>query len=155
MLSSCNKKYIPIDFVDAEVVVKNLASFIPTEDLFLFGVLTSNILMTWLKFFGSRFKSDYRFSASLVYNTFPFCESSEKNRKKIEQTAQNILDVRKKYPESSLADLYDPILMSKDLRDAHKKNDLAVMEAYGFDKNFSESEIVAELMKLYQNLTEK
>ena len=155
MLSSCNRKYIPIDFVDAEVVVNNLASFIPTEDLFLFGVLTSNILMTWLKFFGSRFKSDYRFSASLVYNTFPFCESSEKNRKKIEQTAQNILDVRKKYPESSLADLYDPILMPKDLRDAHKKNDLAVMEAYGFDKNFSENEIVAELMKLYQNLTEK
>ncbi|MBR6013743.1 MAG: hypothetical protein IK062_08185 [Selenomonadaceae bacterium] len=68
---------------------------------------------------------------------------------------QKNLSSRKKYPESSLADLYDPILMPKDLRDAHKKNDSAVLEAYGFDKNFSENEIVAELMKLYQNLTEK
>ena len=77
------------------------------------------------------------------------------SEKKICETAEKILEVRKKYPDASLADLYDPILMPKDLRYAHKKNDLAVMAAYGFDKNFSETEIVAELMKLYQNFIEK
>ena len=84
-----------------------------------------------------------------------WCSPSEDERKKIEQTAQKILDCRKNYPSASLADLYDETLMPKDLRDAHRKNDLAVMSAYGFDKNFSESEIVAELMKMYQELTTK
>ena len=92
---------------------------------------------------------DYQYSASIVYNNFIWCEPSDNQRKKIEQTAQLILDVRKNFPDATLADLYAPILMPKDLRDAHKKNDLAVMAAYNFDKNFSESEIVGELMKLY------
>ena len=76
-------------------------------------------------------------------------------RDKISATAQNILLARKNYPESSLADLYDPTLMPKDLRDAHKKNDLAVLDAYGFDKNFSETQIVAELMKWYNEKTKE
>ena len=97
------------------------------------------------------FKYD-TYSKDIVYNNFPF---PDKNFEKISATAEKILQVRKNYPESSLADLYDPTLMPKDLRDAHKKNDLAVLEAYGFDKNFSESEIVAELMKLYKNFVEK
>ena len=89
-----------------------------------------------------------RYSNTLIYNNFPF---PDKNFEKISLTAEKILQVRKKYSDSTLAELYDENLMPKDLRDAHKKNDLAVMEAYGFDKNLSEDKIVAELLKLYQN----
>ena len=153
MLSSSSRNYIPIGFIDSKIVVSNLASFIPNGDIFLFGILTSRVLMTWLKTVGSRFKTDYRFSASIVYNTFPFCQPTDKQRKKIEQTAQSILDARNLYPDSSLADLYDERTMPPKLRRAHQLNDRAVMDAYGFDHSMTESEIVAELMKLYKKLT--
>ena len=100
-------------------------------------------------------KSDYRFSASLVYNTFPFPSLTESQRKKIAQTAQTILDIRSKYLESSLADLYNPLTMPPDLRRAHNENDRAVMQAYGFPPDLTESEIVARLFELYKNLTQK
>ena len=100
-------------------------------------------------------KSDFRYSKDIVYNNFVWCDCSEKQRKKIEQTAQNILDCRKNYPDASLADLYDPTLMPKDLRDVHKLNDLAVLEAYHFDKNFSETQIVGELLKWYNEKTKE
>ncbi len=161
MVSSSGRDYIPIGFVDADVVVSNLASFIPNANNFLFGILSSNVFMAWLKVVGSRLKSDYRFSATLVYNTFPFCHPNEKQRKKIEQSAQLILDVRKKClserPESSttLADLYDPLIMPKILKDAHRANDDVVKAAYNFPPDISEFEIVSNLMKLYQNLVER
>ena len=109
--------------------------------------------MAWMRTVCGRLKSDFRYSKDIVYNNFIWCEPSESQRKKIEQTAQKILDVRKNYPDASLADLYDETLMPKDLRDAHKKNDLAVMAAYGFSNDMTESEIVGELMKMYKNLT--
>lgn len=105
--------------------------------------------MIWTKTFCGRLKSDFRYSKDVIYNNFIWCECSEVQRKKICETAQKILDVRKKYSDATLADLYDPILMPKDLRNAHKKNDLAVLEAYGFSTDWNESEILAELMKLY------
>ena len=155
MLSSSSREYIPIGFVDSKVVVSNLASFIPNADNFLFGILNSKVLMAWLKTVGSRFKSDYRFSASIVYNTFPFCQPTDKQKRAIELTAQKILSVRAKFADSSLADLYDPLTMPKTLKDAHRANDAAVEAAYNFPKNFSESEIVAELMKLYSQTLQK
>lgn len=106
--------------------------------------------MAWLKIVGSRFKSDYRFSASLVYNTFPFCQPTEKQKRAIELTAQKILSVRKNYANSTLADLYDIFTMPKDLRSAHKENDAAVLAAFDFNLKMSESEIVSALMNLYQ-----
>lgn len=154
MLSSCNRKYIPIGFIDADIVVNNLASFIPNGNLYLLGILISKVLMEWLKISGSRFKSDYRFSPSLVYNTFPFPSPSEEQRKKIEQTAEKILSVRKSFYGWTLAMLYDEKKMPYELRAAHEENDLAVLAAYGFDEKISESEIVAELMNLYKSLTE-
>ena len=154
-VSSENRKYIPIGFLDKNFIAVNTALIIPDATLFHFGILNSSVHNSWMRAVGGRMKSDYQYSATIVYNNFIWCEPSEKKRKKIEQTAQSILDARKNYPNSSLADLYNPTLMPKDLRDAHKKNDLAVLEAYGFNKNFSESEIVAELMKLYKNFAEK
>ena len=155
MLSSSNRKYIPIGFIDSKVVVSNTASFIPNATIYLFGILTSKVLMVWLKVVGGRFKNDFRFSASTVYNTFPFCEPTEKQHLKIESTAQKILDVRAGYPNATLADLYNELLMPPDLRRAHKENDAAVMAAYGFRKNLTEAEIIDELFKKYLQLTEK
>ena len=104
-----------------------------------------------------RMKSDYRYSSTLVYNNLPWPSPTEAQREKIEQTAQAVLDARALYSESSLADLYDEVTMPPELRKAHQANDRAVMEAYGWkaSSQFTESMCVAELFKLYQNLTEK
>ena len=101
-----------------------------------------------------RMKSDYRYSNNIVYNNFPWCTPTDEQKARIEQTAQMILDARAQYPDCSLADLYDETTMPPELRKAHQANDLAVMAAYGFDKKITESECVAELMKMYQKLTE-
>ena len=111
--------------------------------------------MAWMRAVCGRLKSDYSYSNTIVYNNFPWPTPSEKQMKKIEQTAQDILDVRAKYPNSSLADLYDKTAMPPELFKAHQANDRAVMEAYGFDPKMTESQIVAELFKMYKNLTEK
>lgn len=100
-----------------------------------------------------RLKSDYRYAGSVVYNNFPWPQVTEAQRIKIEQTAQGILDARALYPDSSFADLYDDLTMPYELQKAHHANDSAVLEAYGFSKDASESEIVSRLFKLYQELT--
>ena len=110
--------------------------------------------MSWMRAVAGRLKSDYRYSGSVVYNNFVWSEPSLEQKRLIEQTAQNILDVRAKYPRATLADLYDELTMPADLRLAHKKNDLAVAIAYGFEEILDdEAKIVAELMKRYESLT--
>ena len=94
----------------------------------------------------------YSYSNTIVYNNFPWPNLSDEQKAKIEQTAQAILDARAKYPDSSLADLYDEVTMPPELRKAHQENDRAVMAAYGFSTKISESECVAELFKMYQEL---
>jgi hypothetical protein len=112
--------------------------------------------MAWMRTVCGRLKSDYRYSKDIVYNNFPWCNPTPEQKAEIERTAQMILDARAKYPDCSLADLYDETVMPPELRLAHQKNDKAVMEAYGFwGKLNSESECVAELMKMYQQLTKK
>ena len=150
-VSSERRKYIPIGFLDKNFIASNTVYLISDADLFLFGILQSSVHMAWAKIICGRLESRLRYTPA-VYNNFPF---PDKNFDKISATAEKILQVRNHYPDSSLADLYDPTLMPKDLRDAHKKNDTAVLEAYGFDKNFSESQIVAELMKWYNEKTKE
>ena len=128
---------------------------IPDATLYEFGIMTSSVHNAWMRAVCGRLESRYRYSASLVYNNFPWCNPTEKQKAKIEQTAQAILDARAKYPDSSLADLYDENTMPPELRKAHKENDKAVMAAYGFDPKMSEAEIVAELFKMYEKLTKK
>ena len=111
--------------------------------------------MAWLKKFCGRLESRFSYSATIIYNTFPFPEEEKNIREKISATAEKILLARKNFPDSTLADLYNPTLMPKILREAHKKNDRAVMAAYNFDFNLSENEIVGELMNLYKNFAEK
>ena len=109
--------------------------------------------MSWMRAVCGRLKSDYRYSKDIVYNNFPWPDTTEQQKAEIEKTAQAILDARELYPDCSLADLYDELTMPPELRKAHQANDKAVMRAYGFKKDLSESTIVAELMKMYQELT--
>ena len=154
-VSSQNRKYVPIGFMEPYVIASDSCSIIPNAQPYHFGVLTSNVHMAWMRTVTGRLKSDYRYSGSVVYNNFPWPTPTEEQKAKIEETAQAILDARALYPDSSLADLYDETTMPPELRKAHQQNDKAVMQAYGFDvKTMTESSCVAELMKLYQKLTE-
>ena len=119
-----------------------------------FGILESNVHMAWMRTVCGRLKSDYDYSNKVVYNNFPWPTPTDKDRAAIEKTAQAILDARDLYKGSSYASLYDELTMPKELRAAHRANDKAVMQAYGFwGKLNSESECVAELMKMYESLT--
>jgi hypothetical protein len=109
--------------------------------------------MAWMRVVCGRLKSDYRYSGSVVYNNFPWPTPTDEQKARIESTAQAILDARAKYPDCSLAVLYDEVTMPADLRRAHQENDRAVMAAYGFSTKMTESECVAELFKMYQKLT--
>lgn len=154
-ITSENRRYIPIEFLSKEVVPADRIYFIPDATKYHFGVLTSNVHMAWMRVVCGRLKSDYSYSNTIVYNNFPWPTPTEQQKAKIEQTAQAILDARALYPESSFADLYDEVTMPPELRKAHQANDKAVMQAYGFSiKDFTESDCVAELFKLYKSLTE-
>ena len=154
-------------FLPADVIANNLVLLVPDASLYHFGVLTSNVHMAWMRAVAGRLKSDYRYSAQIVYNNFPWpegtCrlgddrldqvdESTSRQVAAITATAKGILDARARYPDASLADLYDELTMPPDLRKAHQENDRAVMAAYGFPTKTTESECVAELFKRYQAL---
>lgn len=153
--SSWRRRYIPIGFMKPEIIASDANSIINDATIYDFGILTSNVHMAWMRVVAGRLKGDYRYSGAVVYNTFPWPSPSADQKQKIEQTAQGILDARALYPDSSLADLYDPLTMPPELRKAHTANDIAVMHAYGFSTKMSESDCVAELMKMYQNLVAK
>lgn len=154
-VSSERRRYIPIGFMDKSVIASNKLLIAPDATLYHFGVLTSNVHMAWTRTVCGRLKSDYQYSGATVYNTFPWPNFSEEQQEKIERTAQAILDARALYPDSSLADLYDELTMPPELRKAHQDNDRAVMQAYGFSvRDMTESICVAELMRMYQSLTE-
>ena len=149
-----SRRYIPIGFVEPNVIASNAVQIIKDATLYEFGILTSNVHMAWMRVVAGRLGMSYRYSKEVVYNNFPWPNPSQEQNIKIEQTAQAILDARAMYPNSSLADLYDELTMPPELRKAHQENDKAVMEAYGFNwKKMTESDCVAELMKKYQELT--
>ena len=154
--SSENRKYIPIGFMPPEVISNNANLIVPCASHYHLGIITSNVHMAWVRAVCGRLKSDYRYSVKIVYNNFPWPSPTDEQKAKIEQTAQAILDARALYPDCSLADLYDEVAMPPELRKAHQENDKAVMRAYGFDiKTMTESTCVAELMKMYQELTKE
>ena len=152
-VSSERRRYIPIGFMPPEIIAADSLSIIPDATLYHFGVLTSNVHMAWMRVVCGRLEMRYRYSGSVVYNNFPWPNPSDEQKARIEATAQAILDARAKYPDCSLADLYDEVTMPPELRRAHQENDRAVMAAYGFSTKMTESECVAELFKLYKSLT--
>lgn len=154
-VSSENRRYIPMEYISKEVIPGDKLFMLPDAGLYHLGVLTSNVHMAWMRAVCGRLKSDYSYSNTIVYNNFVWPSPTEEQRAKIEQTAQAILDARALYPECSLADLYDEVTMPPELRRAHQQNDKAVMQAYGFSvRDTTESKCVAELMKLYKQMTE-
>ena len=155
-VSSEKRRYIPIGFMHAGTMVTDLVQIVPNADMYDFGIITSNVHMAWMRAICGRLKSDYRYLKDIVYNNFPWPTPTNIQKLSIEKTAQGILDARSLYPDSTLADLYDEALMPPELRKAHRANDKAVMQAYGFwGKLNSESECVAELMKMYEQLVAK
>ena len=153
--SSGKRKYIPLGFANKNIIASDLVFLIPNGTLYEFGVLSSNVHNAWMRTVAGRLKSDYRYSKDIVYNNFPWPTPTAEQKKKIEQTAQAILDARAKYADCSLADMYgEKMYLFADLLNAHRENDKAVMQAYSFDwRTMTESACVAELMKLYQKLT--
>ena len=151
-VSSERRRYIPMGYMDETVLCSDKVRIMPDGSLYHFGILESNVHMAWTRAICGRLKSDYSYTVNHVYNNFPWPNPTEEQRDKIEQTAQGILDARKLYPDSSLADLYDPLTMPQELRKAHTANDRAVMSVYGFSTKMSEADCVAELMKMYQRL---
>lgn len=153
-VSSENRKYVPMGFLDENTIPTNLVLIIPDATLYHFGILTSNVHMAWMRAVCGRLEMRYRYSKDIVYNNFPWPAPTDEQKVAIEKTAQAILDARALYSDCSLADLYDEVAMPPELRKAHQANDRAVMQAYGFDvKTMTESTCVAELMKMYQELT--
>ncbi len=155
-VSSERRRYVPMGLLSPDILSSDLVFIIPDATLYHLGVLTSNVHMAWMRAVCGRLKSDYRYSKDVVYNNFPWPTPTDEQKARIEQTAQAILDARELYPDCSLADLYDEATMPPELRKAHQQNDKAVMQAYGFwGKLNSESACVAELMRMYQGLTEE
>ena len=133
--------------------VKDVFNALSYNQLFVFGVLTSSVHMAWTRAVCGRLKSDYRYSATIVYNNFIWCKPTIEQALRIIDTAKNILEVRSSY-SLSMAELYDETSMPDDLRAAHKENDRAVMAAYGFDESMTDTDIVRELLSLYKRKVE-
>ena len=152
-VSSEQRKYIPIGFMSHDIIVNDAVQIIPNATLYDFGILTSNVHNAWMRAVCGRLETRYRYSNTIVYNNFPWCSPTEEQKAKIEKTAQSILDARAKYPDSSLGEMYSNILLYPELNKAHKENDKAVMEAYGFSRKMTESDCVTELFKLYESFS--
>ena len=154
--SSESRRYIPFGFMSPDIITNDAVLNMPNASLYDFGVLTSNVHMAWVRAICGRLKSDYRYSVNIVYNNFPWCNSTPEQKVQIEKTAQAILKAREEYKDCSLAQLYgEKFTFFTDLLKAHRENDRAVMAAYGFSLKMTESECVAELMKMYSQLTKQ
>ena len=153
-VSSSARRYIPVGFLTPDVIASDSAVLVYNASLYDFGIICSNVHNSWMRTIAGRLKNDYRYAPSVYYN-FPFPDSTPEQRNRIEQTAKAIIDARLQYPDNSLADMYgDEMYLFPEVLKAHQENDKAVMEAYGFDwRHMNESECVAELMKLYQQMT--
>ncbi|WP_147600234.1 DNA methyltransferase [Mediterraneibacter gnavus] len=154
-ISSATRRYLPMELLDADTIGGASILMIPEATLYTFAILNSNVHMAWMRTVCGRMKSDYRYANGLVYNTFPWPSPTDVQKAKIEKAAKGILDARALYPNANLAALYDPLTMPSELSKAHNINNKVVMEAYGFSTKMTEADCVAELMKLYQKLTQE
>ncbi|MDS4070803.1 MAG: class I SAM-dependent DNA methyltransferase, partial [Candidatus Competibacter sp.] len=152
-VSSERRPFIPVDILPAEVISTNLNLIIPHATLYHFGVLSSTMHMAWVRAVCGRLKSDYRYSAGIVYNNFPWPAPTDPQRQTIATAAQAVLDARARFPSATLADLYDPLTMPPELLQAHRRLDRAVDAAYGKTAFASEAERVAFLFERYRQLT--
>jgi hypothetical protein len=153
LTTSEEREYVPIALLDSMVIASNAISVVPDGSLTTFGVLMSKPFNVWNKTVSGRLESRTRISNTITYNNFPFPETSQEQTVKIESAAQEVLEARKRYPNSSLADLYDPKAMPNDLRKAHQSLDKAVLSAFGLPASATDEQVLAELFKRYEELT--
>ena len=154
-VSSERREYIPIGYCEAKTIVSDSAFVVFSESSYLFGILSTKIHVLWCRIVGGKLKSDYRYSNTLVYNTFPFPKITDSKKQEIEEAAEEVLLVREDYPGKTLAELYDPDKMPDDLREAHHRLDLIVESCYQ-DKPFANDEERLEcLFKLYEKMIKK
>jgi hypothetical protein len=152
-VSTDKRRYIPIGFMEANVLASDLVFILPQATLFHFGVLSSSAHNFWIRAVCGRLGTGYRYSKDIVYNNFPWPVASEIQQNNIQEAAQGVLEARKLFPDSCLADLYDPLSMPPALLKAHKELDQAVFKAYGFSENDrTEKNCVAKLFTLYLKL---
>lgn len=154
-VSSGRRKYLSVGYMSERVIASNKLRFIPTNSLYIFGLLSSSVHAAWMRVVAGRLKSDYSYSPS-VYNSFVFPNASDEQRRAIERCSQDVLDARARYGGKTLAELYDPEteLFYPELMRAHHALDAAVEAAYGVDFNGDEERIVAHLFKLYAERTQ-
>jgi len=150
--SSERRRYIPIGVIDKEIIVNNLAFAVYDPPFHVFSLCTSSIHMTWVRQVAGRLKNDYRYSSVICYNTFPFPKISKEKEEELEESAYQILETRERYPEKTLAQLYDPDKMPDDLREAHRLNDLVVESCYRVKPFESDEERLEHLFKLYEKM---
>lgn len=155
VISSFRRDYIPVGFLDHNVVISNKAQVVYDALPFIFSILTSKLHMLWLGITSSRMRNDYQYSNTLSYNTFPFPPISEAQKQELEERAYGILETREAYSEKTLAQLYDPDKMPADLREAHRQNDLAVERCYRSKPFESDEERLEYLFKLYEQMIEE
>ncbi len=153
-VSSEGRRYIPIGYCPMEYIANGSSLIIPEADVYTFGIVISKMHMAWMRYVGGRTKSDYQYSSSLIYNNFPWPEPTERQRIKVGEKAQAVLDARAKFPDSSLADLYDPNTMPPALLKAHQELDKAVDTAYRKTPFKDERTRIGFLFSLYQQITE-
>ena len=155
LTTSMRREYLPIGFIKPGQIITNAASVIYDADIWMFSLLESRLHIVWMKAVAGRLKSDYRYSSDLCYQTFPFPKISDKKKEELEFYALNILGEREKYPEKTLAQLYDPNLMPESLRNAHHQNDLAIERIYSSEFFKNDEERLEYLFKLYKKMIAK
>jgi type I restriction-modification system DNA methylase subunit len=149
IVSSQSREYVPMKVFSKDVVPTNALLTVPSVDLSTFAILQSKPFSLWLAAVGGRLKSDYRISAEIVYNNFPFPDLKNEDVSKLTESANSIIEARENHPESSLAQLYVPNLMPKDLRIAHQKNDTVVMGIFGLKSSSKDENVLSALFNLY------
>ncbi|MGJ0314327.1 class I SAM-dependent DNA methyltransferase [Aliarcobacter cryaerophilus] len=150
-MSSQRREYIPIGFLNKSIIPLDPHFVIDKATLYDFGILTSKFHMVWVDYVCGRLKSDYRYSNSIVYNNYPFPKNvSEKQKKAVEEKAQNVLNIRSQFSDCSLADLYDPLSMPPNLKKAHQELDKAVDNCYGSKLFKNDKERIEFLFGLYE-----
>ncbi|MBR5914015.1 MAG: hypothetical protein IKZ58_06605 [Selenomonadaceae bacterium] len=153
VVSSEKRKYIPMAYIDNQVICTDRVKLIPNAEIWHFGILTSSVHMIWMRAVCGRLESRYNYSVKIVYNNFAWMNMEFGDYAELILAAGKILKARKNYPDASLADLYDEVTMPKDLRAAHREVDKIVMRIYGYDESWSEEEIAIDLLKRYEFLS--
>ncbi|MBD5560477.1 MAG: class I SAM-dependent DNA methyltransferase [Clostridia bacterium] len=147
-VASERRTYVPLEILEPGTLAGTTLFVVPDASLYEFGVLSSLAHMNWMRQTAEKAEEDYRYAPETVYNTFPWPEPTAEQKKRVEETAQAVLDARAKFPDKTLASLYDDRTMPSELREAHERNDRAVMEAYGMDADRAQEADLMDLLRI-------